>query len=141
VATPHVSGVALVLWNEIREALLQSAQPLTDDQFPTSPSDGYGHGAVKYWAAYDYLVDNPCEEASPRASAPLPVSGSTKAPKATKASKATTTTNDINLSTKAPKATKAPKMPIDRPCPRGSHRRKSAGIISASQQARRAMLQ
>eukprot|EP00562_Extubocellulus_spinifer_P010273 CAMPEP_0178503584 /NCGR_PEP_ID=MMETSP0696-20121128/18122_1 /TAXON_ID=265572 /ORGANISM="Extubocellulus spinifer, Strain CCMP396" /LENGTH=209 /DNA_ID=CAMNT_0020132731 /DNA_START=136 /DNA_END=761 /DNA_ORIENTATION=+ len=71
VATPHVAGVVLILWNnfpwcknfEIREALLQSAQPLTDDQFPTSPNHGYGHGAVKYWAAHDYLMNNPCEQA------------------------------------------------------------------------------
>lgn len=63
-ATPHVSGVALLLWNnypvctnkEIRTALEQSA---TDKGAP-GRDDYFGYGIVNYWAAFDYLNDNPC---------------------------------------------------------------------------------
>jgi len=63
-ATPHVSGVALLLWNnypactnkEIRTALEQSAT----DKGTAGRDDYFGHGIINYWAAFDYLSASPC---------------------------------------------------------------------------------
>jgi len=79
-ATPHVSGVALLLWNtfpacrnvEIRNAIEMSAEDLGD----TGRDDYFGHGAVKYWAAYDYLSLRGCGEK--KTIAPSPTSAPTE---------------------------------------------------------------
>jgi len=63
-ATPHVSGVALLLWNkyptctnnEIREALEGSAL----DKGATGKDIYFGHGIVRYWDAVDFLENKPC---------------------------------------------------------------------------------
>jgi len=68
-ATPHVSGVAFLLWNkfdactnvEIRRALEESAE----DMGTPGRDDYFGHGLVKYWSAVDYLQANPCGSSSP----------------------------------------------------------------------------
>jgi len=75
-ATPHVSGVALVLWNkhpgctnaQIRTALEQSAKDLG----APGRDNYYGHGAVKYWAADTYLTNNPCGGSPPPPQTPSP---------------------------------------------------------------------
>ena len=62
-ATPHVSGVAALLYNflpdasvdEIEEALLMSAQDLGED----GRDDYYGHGLVKAMAAIEHLNGGP----------------------------------------------------------------------------------
>ena len=64
-ATPHVAGVAALVWshfpectnNHIREALIQSA---TDRGSPGC-DDEFGFGIVNATAAYDYLLANPCQ--------------------------------------------------------------------------------
>ena len=64
-ATPHVAGVAALVWshfpectnNHIREALIQSA---TDRGSPGC-DDEFGFGIVNAEAAYDYLLANPCQ--------------------------------------------------------------------------------
>jgi len=63
-ATPHVSGVALLLWNrfpwcnnrEIRTALEQGAT----DKGPPGKDNFYGYGIVNYWASFDYLSTYGC---------------------------------------------------------------------------------
>lgn len=53
-AGPHVSAVALLLRqvqsdlsvDEIQQILIETAKPLTDQQFPESPNNGYGAGLV-----------------------------------------------------------------------------------------------
>jgi len=63
-ATPHVAGVALLLWNkypacttsEIRDALEKGA---TDKGTP-GKDNFYGYGIVNYWASFDYLSTNGC---------------------------------------------------------------------------------
>ena len=64
-ATPHVAGVAALVWshfpectnNHIRNALIQSA---TDRGSPGC-DDEYGFGIVNAQAAYNYLLLNPCQ--------------------------------------------------------------------------------
>merc|ERR1712045_626595 len=59
-ATPHVSGVALVLWSkapaatnaQIRAALTDGAIDLGDPGYDIY----YGHGLLNYWNSYDELV-------------------------------------------------------------------------------------
>jgi len=71
-ATPHVSGVAFLLWNkfdactnvEIRRALEESAE----DMGTPGRDDYFGHGLVKYWSAVDYLQANPCVTPEPTSS-------------------------------------------------------------------------
>uniref|UniRef100_A0A7S2H0Z4 subtilisin n=1 Tax=Helicotheca tamesis TaxID=374047 RepID=A0A7S2H0Z4_9STRA len=85
-ATPHVSGVALLLWNnfptcknyEIRRALEESAKDLG----APGRDNYYGHGAVNYWAAFDYLTNNACGTSpapttTPPTPAPTPCDGKT----------------------------------------------------------------
>ncbi|MBI2568475.1 MAG: S8 family serine peptidase [Candidatus Schekmanbacteria bacterium] len=63
-ATPHVSGVAALVWShfpsctnaDIRTALGASAQDLGAAGRDTS----YGYGLIQAKAAYDYLTANPC---------------------------------------------------------------------------------
>lgn len=63
-ATPHVSGVALLLWNnyptctnlEIRNALQEGAT----DKGAAGRDDYFGYGIVNYWASKEYLDNNPC---------------------------------------------------------------------------------
>jgi subtilisin family serine protease len=63
-ATPHVSGAALVLWNkyptcsnsEIRNALEDAAEDLG----PVGRDNAYGHGRLNYWAASDILNASGC---------------------------------------------------------------------------------
>lgn len=53
-AGPHVSAVVLLLRqvqsdlsvDEIQQILIETAKPLTDQQFPESPNNGYGAGLV-----------------------------------------------------------------------------------------------
>lgn len=69
VATPHVTGVAALVWShfpecspyKIREALTASALDLGD----TGKDNIYGFGVVQAKAAYDWLSDNGCVEALP----------------------------------------------------------------------------
>lgn len=76
VATPHVAGVALLLWNkfpgctnaQIRNALQSSAKDLGDP----GRDDWYGHGAVRYWAAYNFLNAGYGCAGPPPTPAPLP---------------------------------------------------------------------
>ena len=73
-ATPHVSGVALLLWNKhpscsnknIRSALEESAKDLG----APGRDDYYGHGAVRYNEADKVLKGNLCGQRTP---APTPV--------------------------------------------------------------------
>jgi serine protease len=76
-ATPHVSGVALLLWNNhptcnaehIRNALESTAQDLG-----TAGKDNeYGHGLVRYDLANQYLTANGCT--SPPTQPPSPCDG------------------------------------------------------------------
>merc|ERR1719203_2221356 len=68
-ATPHVSAVALLLWNkypgctavEIRTALEQGAK----DKGAPGRDNYYGHGLVKYWGSVEYLNANPCAPPPP----------------------------------------------------------------------------
>jgi len=63
-AAPHVSGVALLLWNtytnctvdEIWEALVEGAQDFGEPGWDPY----FGHGIVKYWQSSEYLQANPC---------------------------------------------------------------------------------
>merc|ERR1712232_1119480 len=63
-AAPHVSGVALLLWNtytnctvgEIWEALIEGAQDFGEPGWDPY----FGHGIVKYWKSAEYLQANPC---------------------------------------------------------------------------------
>ena len=63
-ATPHVSGAALVLWNkyptcsnaDIRSALEDSAVDLG----PVGRDNSFGHGRLNYWAASDLLATSGC---------------------------------------------------------------------------------
>ena len=58
-ATPHVSGVAALVWShyptktnaQVRDALQKSAQ----DKGTTGKDNSYGYGIVQAKAAYDYL--------------------------------------------------------------------------------------
>merc|ERR1712228_722132 len=80
-ATPHVSGVALLLWNkyptctnnEIREALESSAL----DRGSPGKDIYFGHGIVRYWAAVDFLTNKPCGTTSPPTISPQPTSAPT----------------------------------------------------------------
>mmetsp|Transcript_29914 Transcript_29914/g.36424 ORF Transcript_29914/g.36424 Transcript_29914/m.36424 type:complete len:672 (+) Transcript_29914:173-2188(+) len=80
-ATPHVSGVALLLWNkypkctnkEIRAAI----EAGVDDLGPRGRDDYFGHGLLKYWKAAKYLDGRPCGAGeSPTAVSPTPPSPS-----------------------------------------------------------------
>ncbi|HEX6930213.1 MAG TPA: S8 family serine peptidase, partial [Gammaproteobacteria bacterium] len=63
-ATPHVSGVAALVWSsftgctndEIRNALISTAEDLGD----AGRDNSFGHGLVQARAAYDYLAANGC---------------------------------------------------------------------------------
>ncbi|MFD3269872.1 S8 family serine peptidase [Paenibacillus dendritiformis] len=58
-AAPHVAGVAALLKQanhsltveEVERILQDTAIPLTDDQFPQTPNNGYGHGIVNAFNA------------------------------------------------------------------------------------------
>ncbi|TNF33523.1 MAG: peptidase S8 [Deltaproteobacteria bacterium] len=62
-ATPHVSGVAALVWNhfpsasasDLRDALVATAEDLG----PLGRDNAYGYGLVQAQAAYDYLVAGP----------------------------------------------------------------------------------
>jgi len=72
-ATPHVSGAALVLWNkfpdktnvEIRDALNAGAIDLG----ATGRDDYYGNGLLNYWNSYNILDDG---ATSPPTASPIP---------------------------------------------------------------------
>ncbi|HET7580184.1 MAG TPA: S8 family serine peptidase [Bacillales bacterium] len=58
-ATPHVAGTVALLKqadasltvDQIENILLNTATPLTDEDFPESPNNGYGHGLVNAFEA------------------------------------------------------------------------------------------
>jgi bacillopeptidase F len=61
---PHVSGVVALMkqanpsltCDEIEKILKDSAIPLTDSTYPTSPSNGYGHGLVNAYNAVSSII-------------------------------------------------------------------------------------
>jgi len=63
-ATPHVVGtVALLLQadssltvDEVEQILTDSADPMTNAQYPNSPNDGYGHGILNAYTAVGMIV-------------------------------------------------------------------------------------
>lgn len=63
-ATPHVAGTVALLVSananltvdEIEAILLETAQPLTDSQYPESPNNGYGHGLVSAFDAVSAVL-------------------------------------------------------------------------------------
>ncbi|MBT2216788.1 S8 family serine peptidase [Virgibacillus dakarensis] len=63
-AAPAVSGtVALLLQanaslkvDEVEDILLNTAKPLTDNDFPNSPNNGYGHGLIQAFHAVSSVV-------------------------------------------------------------------------------------
>lgn len=64
-AAPAVSGVIALLYEidasitvaEIEEVLLKTATPLTDEEYPETPNNGYGHGMVNAFKAASLLRD------------------------------------------------------------------------------------
>ena len=68
-ATPHVAGVAALVWNhfpqcsanQIRNVLLKTAQDKGDE----GCDDKYGFGIVKARAAYDLLAQGGCDAGGP----------------------------------------------------------------------------
>ncbi|ASN07332.1 peptidase S8 [Virgibacillus necropolis] len=63
-AGPAVAGVAALLRqvdasltvDEMEEILLNSATPLTDEEYPESPNNGYGYGLVNGYAAVSSII-------------------------------------------------------------------------------------
>ncbi|MDT9025557.1 S8 family serine peptidase [Rossellomorea yichunensis] len=63
-AGPHVSAVVALMKQanasltveEIEEILIDTAVPLTDDSFPESPNNGYGHGLVNAFDAVSSIT-------------------------------------------------------------------------------------
>lgn len=63
-AGPAVSAVVALMkqadssltFNEIEEALLATATPLTDNEFPNSPNNGYGYGLVNAYDAVSSII-------------------------------------------------------------------------------------
>ncbi|PAE35473.1 S8 family serine peptidase, partial [Bacillus sp. 7884-1] len=61
---PHVSGVVALMRqanpsitvDKIEQILHDSAMPLTDSEFPTSPNNGYGYGLVNAYNAVSSIV-------------------------------------------------------------------------------------
>ncbi|TLX47410.1 alkaline serine protease [Pseudoalteromonas phenolica] len=81
-ATPHVSGVAALVWShfpecnnqQIRDALNSTAK----DKGAAGRDTSYGHGIVQAKAAYDYLASSTCEgpgDAKPVASFKVTLNG------------------------------------------------------------------
>jgi len=66
-AAPHVAGVAALLLEadpslspgEIEEILIDTAEPLTDSDYPDHPNNAYGYGLVDAYAAVKSLGDPP----------------------------------------------------------------------------------
>ena len=64
-AAPHVAGVAALLRSvdatisvdHIQETLINTATPLTDSQYNTSPNNGYGYGLVNAHEAVSTVTD------------------------------------------------------------------------------------
>jgi len=64
-ASPHVAGVAALLLEadpslspgEIEEILIDTAEPLTDSDYPNHPNNAYGQGLVDAYAAVKSLDD------------------------------------------------------------------------------------
>lgn len=64
-AAPHVAGIAALLIHanpavdvdDIEEALTSSATELSDDEYPGSPNNGYGHGLVNAPAAVSAVTN------------------------------------------------------------------------------------
>lgn len=63
IASPHIAGITALLLEEkndlaipeIREALIYSATPLVDDEYPKSPNMGYGYGMGNPEKAIDWV--------------------------------------------------------------------------------------
>jgi len=100
-ATPHVSGVALLLWNkypdctnaQIREALENGAL----DEGDQGRDDFFGYGIVRYWNSVDYLENKPCSGVqSPTAS---PVVFPTASPITSSAPTTSSTSNSSTIVT------------------------------------------
>ncbi|WYP26951.1 S8 family serine peptidase [Alkalihalobacillus sp. FSL W8-0930] len=64
-AGPHVSAVAALLLqanaslsvDDLEEILISTAIPLTDDEYPETPNNGYGHGLVNAYEAVSSVLD------------------------------------------------------------------------------------
>ncbi|MDF9761719.1 bacillopeptidase F [Peribacillus simplex] len=64
-AAPHVSGVVALLKqanssltvDELEKVLMDTATPLTDSTFPTSPNNGYGYGLVNAFKAVKVVAE------------------------------------------------------------------------------------
>src|SRR5699024_9093589 len=64
-ASPAVSGIAALLRqvnaglsvDDMEEILLNTAVPKTDDEYPESPNNGYGHGLIDASAAVTSIMD------------------------------------------------------------------------------------
>ncbi|GIN73372.1 hypothetical protein J14TS2_38470 [Bacillus sp. J14TS2] len=64
-ASPHVAGLAALILqanptlnvNELEEVIMETADPLTDSQFPSSPNNGYGRGIVSALNAVSTFTD------------------------------------------------------------------------------------
>ena len=75
-ATPHVSGVAALVWshfpqctgNQIRNAMISTAEDLGAAGYDTS----YGYGLIQAKAMYDALTSDGCEVAPPPPPPPPP---------------------------------------------------------------------
>ena len=70
-AAPYVSAIAAKIWaarpqctnEQVREALIKSALPITDQANTKIPNNHYGYGLVQAVDAYNYIMDNfdwPC---------------------------------------------------------------------------------
>jgi bacillopeptidase F len=63
-AGPHVSAIVALLRQvdasltveELEEILISTSQPLTDNEFPESPNNGYGHGLVNAFDAVSSVI-------------------------------------------------------------------------------------
>lgn len=66
IATPHISGLAALMKQhnpnanpvKIEKAMIASATPLTDDEYPESPNMGYGYGLPDAYKAVNLVKEN-----------------------------------------------------------------------------------
>lgn len=66
IATPHISGLAALMKQhnpnaspmKIEKAMIASAEPLTDGEYPESPNMGYGYGLPDAYKAVNLIKEN-----------------------------------------------------------------------------------